>query len=72
MPPKKSEETAPKVERELTGAATHIALMRGHAKAGEGYVLVERGEPVPAGNPVSTEWMAPKAEAAEALAETEE
>lgn len=67
----------PKNEESLTKPGSHIAVQRGYV----GGVIIERGEPVPAGVPVSsyedhhnpsyTGWMAPKAEAAEALAETE-
>jgi hypothetical protein len=65
-------------EHQLTTAGSHVAVLRGYV----GGVIIERGDPVPAGVPVSsyatipipayTGWMATKAEAAEAMAETEE
>jgi biotin carboxyl carrier protein len=38
----------------LTEAGSHVATMRGYAKGS----IVEEGDPVPEGIPVSDEWMA--------------
>ena len=46
---------ATKAEPKKTGEATHRATERGYA----GGAIIEPGEPVPAGIPVSIHWMAP-------------
>jgi hypothetical protein len=78
MPAKKEVVESKASDLELTKEGSHIAVLRGYV----GGVIIERGDPVPAGVPVSsysdhpnpsyTGWMATKAEAAEAMAETEE
>ena len=49
------EEVPAAPERELTTAGSHIATERGYDGAG----IVEPGEPVAPGIPVSDEWMKP-------------
>lgn len=57
-------------EAKKTGANTHRATQRGYAvdPTSLAGVLVEPGEPVPAGIPVSTEWMEPVKRGDRALA----
>lgn len=50
----------------LTGANTHVATARGYADT-----IIEAGEMVPAGIPVSTEWMEPTGKNAALLAATQ-
>jgi hypothetical protein len=59
-------------DREMTTPGSHIALRRGHVRGGDGYFIIERGDPVPAGNAVSSLWMAPAEDAADALAASDE
>lgn len=57
-------------EVKKTGSDTHVATARGYAvdtKTGAG-VLVEAGDLVPAGIPVSNEWMKPVKKSDRALA----
>jgi hypothetical protein len=52
-------------ERETTGEGTHRAIQKGYARHAtpEGlFEVIEPGQIVPAGNPVSKLWMQPAAE----------